>query len=121
MVPIKRFNVRSFITSHHDKEEIKTGEEHEVRGIAFDGGYGIQQVLFSADGGHNWREAQLGKDLGKYSFREWKSGFKPEKTGEYSLKVRAINRIGQSQPLEPLWNPSGYMRNVVETVKVEAV
>jgi DMSO/TMAO reductase YedYZ molybdopterin-dependent catalytic subunit len=121
MVPIKRFNVRSFITSHHDKEEIKRGEEHEVRGIAFDGGYGIQQVLFSVDGGHTWREAQLGKELGKYSFREWKSGFKPEKAGEYALKVRAVNRIGQSQPLEPLWNPSGYMRNVVETVKVEAV
>jgi hypothetical protein len=34
------------------------------------------------------------------------------------LKVRATNRVGESQPLEPLWNPAGYMRNVVETVHV---
>jgi hypothetical protein len=34
--------------------------------------------------------------------------------------VRAANRIGQSQPLQPLWNPAGYMRNVVETVRVRA-
>ena len=34
--------------------------------------------------------------------------------------VRASNRIGQSQPLEPLWNPAGYMRNVVEVTNVIA-
>jgi hypothetical protein len=34
--------------------------------------------------------------------------------------VRAANNIGQSQPLEALWNPSGYMRNVVETTHVTA-
>jgi hypothetical protein len=31
-----------------------------------------------------------------------------------------VNRSGETQPLEPRWNPSGYMRNVVETVTVEA-
>jgi hypothetical protein len=47
--------------------------------------------------------------------------FTPDKPGLYQLKVRAINRIGQTQPMEPLWNPSGYMRNVVETVQIRAV
>ena len=67
-----------------------------------------------------WREAQLGKDLGKYSFREWTIPFTPAKAGKYALKVKATNRIGQSQPTEPLWNPAGYMRNVVETVNITA-
>jgi hypothetical protein len=40
--------------------------------------------------------------------------------GTHALSVRAINRIGQSQPMQPLWNPPGYMRNVVETVHVRA-
>jgi sulfite dehydrogenase (cytochrome) subunit A len=44
----------------------------------------------------------------------------PQNEGAYELKVCAANRIGQSQPLTPLWNPSGYMRNVVETVRVTA-
>ncbi len=117
-VPIKRFNVRSFITSHTDGATLNAGREALVRGIAFDGGNGIAEVLFSADGGQSWRPAMLGKDLGKYSFREWTIPFTPPKTGAAELKVRATNRVGESQPLEPLWNPSGYMRNVVETVRV---
>jgi hypothetical protein len=35
--------------------------------------------------------------------------------------VRAVNRIGQSQPMTALWNPMGYMRNVVEAVRIVAV
>ena len=27
---------------------------------------------------------------------------------------------GETQPLEALWNPAGYMRNVVETLRVTA-
>jgi len=118
--PIGRYNVRSFVTSLADADKIKVGQELTVRGIAFDGGYGITDVSFSADGGKTWREARLGKDLGKYSFREWTIGFTPERAGDCELKVIATNRIKQSQPSEPLWNPAGYMRNVVESVKVNA-
>ncbi len=118
--PIGRYNVRSFVTSLADGDKIKVGQELTVRGIAFDGGYGITDVSFSADGGKTWREARLGKDLGKYSFREWTIGFTPERAGDCELKVIATNRIKQSQPTEPLWNPAGYMRNVVESVKVNA-
>ena len=98
-----------------------TGDKFvDWRGIAFDGGYGISEVLFSEDGGKAWREATLGKDMGKYSFREWTIPFTPQKAGAYELKVKATNRIGQSQPSEALWNPAGYMRNVIETVKATA-
>lgn len=119
-VPITRYNVRSFITSLKDGAQLKTQQGITVKGIAFDGGYGIREVLFSEDGGRNWREAELGKDLGKYSFREWSLPFTPTRAGSFDLKVKATNRIGQSQPMEPLWNPAGYMRNVVETVHVNA-
>jgi hypothetical protein len=120
-VPIKRYNVRSFITSLENGSEVKKGGAVDVKGIAFDGGYGIKTVLFSPDGGKSWREAELGKDLGRYSFREWTSNFTPNETGTLELKVRAINRIGQSQPDEALWNPAGYMRNVVEKTVVKVV
>ena len=117
-VPIGRFNVRSFITSLADGATLPARREILVRGIAFDGGAGISEVLFSADGGRVWNAAQLGKDLGKYSFREWTIAFTPAAPGPLELKVKATNRLGESQPVEPLWNPAGYMRNVVETVKV---
>jgi sulfite dehydrogenase len=118
-VPIARFNVRSFITSHQDGARLKAGKSVVVKGIAFDGGYGITEVAFSSDGGKSWQAATLGKDLGKYSFREWSAAFKPGK-GEHTLMVRAVNRIGQSQPSTALWNAAGYMRNVVETTRVTA-
>ena len=120
-VPIARLNVRSFITSHADGAKIPAGRETLIKGIAFDGGSGIREVLFSADGGKSWRSAELGRDLGRYSFREWTFAFTPPRAGEMDIKCRAINAVGASQPMEPLWNPAGYMRNVVETVKATAV
>ena len=117
--PIGRFNVRSFITSVQDGATLRAGQQQVLRGIAFDGGQGIREVAVSIDGGQTWREAKLGADLGRYSFREFSFGFTPE-PGAYDLRVRAWNRAGQSQPTEALWNPAGYMRNVVESVKVTA-
>ncbi|HUR58612.1 MAG TPA: molybdopterin-dependent oxidoreductase [Opitutaceae bacterium] len=119
-VPISRFTVRSFITSVADHATLPAGRETSVRGIAFDSGHGIREVIFSGDGGRNWRTAELGADLGKYSFREWRIGFTPAQRGAHTLLARAVNRIGETQPLEPLWNPAGYLRNVVERVEVEA-
>jgi len=117
--PIGRFTVRSFITSHLDGAQLRAGQQAVVRGIAFDGGQGIREVAWSADGGQTWREAQLGAELGRYSFREFTFGFVPQ-PGSYDLRVRAWNRSGASQPMEALWQPAGYMRNVVESVKVTA-
>ncbi len=118
--PIGRFNVRSFITSLGDGDRISLGRALTVRGIAFDGGYGISSVRFSDDGGQKWREATLGKDYGKYAFREWTIPFIPRRSGTWDLQCCATNRIGQSQPAEALWNPPGYMRNGIESVKVVA-
>lgn len=117
--PIGRFTVRSFITSVQDGSRMRAGQHAIVRGIAFDGGQGIREVAYSTDGGQSWRGAKLGADMGRYSFREFTFEFTPAK-GTYDLRVRAWNRSGQSQPMEALWQPGGYMRNVVESVKVTA-
>ncbi|MDO8542193.1 MAG: molybdopterin-dependent oxidoreductase [Opitutaceae bacterium] len=119
-VPITRFSIRSFITSLADGVQVRAGRETAVRGIAFDGGQGIREVQFSSDGGRTWRGTTLGQDLGRYSFREWKTAFTPSAAGKFELMARAFNRAGESQPLEPLWNPAGYMRNVVEKVNITA-
>jgi len=118
-VPIGRFDVRSFLTNIADGATVPANREVGLRGIAFDGGQGISDVAVSADDGKTWTEAALGDDLGRYSFREWKANVTLA-PGRRRLMVRAANRAGQSQPLEPLWNPAGYMRNVVETTNVVA-
>jgi DMSO/TMAO reductase YedYZ molybdopterin-dependent catalytic subunit len=118
-IPINHFTVRSFITSVQDDAKVKAGREVTLRGIAFDGGKGIKEVAVSTDDGKTWMPAGLGKDLGNYSFREWKLAVKLA-AGDHTLKSRATSNGGETQPLEPRWNPAGYLRNVVETVHVTA-
>lgn len=118
--PIQRFNVRSFISNLASGDKIGAKKSTVVKGFAFDGGSGIQEVLLSTDGGNTWQATALGDDLGRYSFRTWSHSITIPKAGALDLKCRAISRTGASQPMEPLWNPSGYMRNVVETVSIQA-
>jgi DMSO/TMAO reductase YedYZ molybdopterin-dependent catalytic subunit len=117
--PINRMNVRSFVTSLADGAKVSAGDALTIRGIAFDGGYGVTEVVVSTDDGKTWRGADLAADLGKYSFRQWSARLVLNK-GSHTLAVRAINRIGQTQPVEALWNPAGYMRNSIEKVRVIA-
>jgi len=118
-IPINRFTVRSFITNVADGAKLKAGTATRLKGIAFDGGSGIKEVAVSTDGGKSWLPAKLGKDLGKYSFREWSLPVKLA-AGPAELRVRATSNAGDVQPMEPRWNPAGYLRNIVETVRVTA-
>jgi DMSO/TMAO reductase YedYZ molybdopterin-dependent catalytic subunit len=118
-IPIGRLTVRSFITSVGDGAKVAAGQPVTLKGIAFDGGTGIKEVAVSTDDGKSWTPAKLGQDLGKYSFREWQLPVTLA-AGKHALKVRATSNGGQTQPMKPLWNPAGYLRNVVETVTVTA-
>lgn len=118
-IPIQRFTVRSFLTSVVEGARVPAGRSLRLRGIAFDGGAGIAEVRWSSDAGRTWQPAQLGEDLGRYSFREWTAAFTPPAAGTYALSVRATSRSGETQPMEATWNPAGYLRNVVETTRIE--
>ncbi len=117
-VPIRRLNTRSFIVEPSDGTALRANKPVIVMGIAFSGGYGIRDVIISTDKGRTWNETMLGKDLGKYAWIQWSYSWLPKKPGKYMLMVRATNRIGESQPFEPLWSPSGFMRNNIEKIEV---
>jgi sulfite dehydrogenase len=118
--PILRLKVRSFVTSLANGSVVKSGHRTLVRGIAFDGGAGIKKVELSDDAGVNWREATLGANLGRYSFREWSMPIMPTRPGPFDLQVRATTMNGETQPSEAAWNPSGYARNVIESLRIVA-
>ncbi len=116
-VPINRMRVRSFATNVVDGAKIDV-KLQELRGIAFDGGSGIKRVEVSLDGGTTWRDAALGPDVGKYSFRRWSASLQTRAGQTYTIAVRATANDGATQPATQGWNPSGYLRNVVEMYKV---
>ena len=117
--PISLLPVRSFITSVASGATLPTGRTVELKGIAFDHGAGLKTVEVSIDGGRNWLPATLGKDLGRYSFREWRLPVKFAQKGPAVLMVRASNQKGEVQPATADWNAAGYRRHVVESTPVK--
>jgi hypothetical protein len=118
LVPISGMVPRSFITNLQDGMTIPRGQPTVVRGIAFGGLHNLQKVLFSADKGQSWTEAQLGEDYGKYSFRQWQTTLSLPDAVSRTLMVRAVDTTGQMQPTTPNWNGAGFMRNVIESMNV---
>jgi DMSO/TMAO reductase YedYZ molybdopterin-dependent catalytic subunit len=119
-VPINRMVPRSFFTNIQDGAGLKIGETKTLRGIAFGGDSGIAKVSFSADGGTTWQDTRLGPDRGKYGFRHWELPLHVSSPGPRTLLIKAVNTAGVSQPDHPNWNGGGFMRNVVESVSVQA-
>ena len=80
----------------------------------------MKTVELSTDEGKTWMPTTLGRDYGKYSFRQWSTHVKLDK-GTQTVMVRCTNSDGLQQPMTPNWNPGGFMRNVVETTQLTAV
>jgi DMSO/TMAO reductase YedYZ molybdopterin-dependent catalytic subunit len=119
--PITDMLVNSLITNLAEGARIARGKDVEVKGIAWDGGYGISVVEVTTDGARTWRPANLGTDMGRFSWRQWSYRFKPEVKGTAIIAARASNRAGVTQTPDLLWNPAGYHNNVVQRIGVNVV
>jgi DMSO/TMAO reductase YedYZ molybdopterin-dependent catalytic subunit len=117
--PITEMVVNAIITSPGKGAQLVAGQPAEVKGLAWDGGYGIARVDVSTDSGRTWRPATLGEDLGRFSFRSWSLSFQPTK-GDSTILARATNRVGQTQVEAAIFNPPGYQHNVVPRIDVTA-
>ena len=120
MIPINRMIPRSFVTNLASGSAMKTAAPVALRGIAFGGDCAVAQVDVSIDDGRTWRRAELGQDEGKYGFRRWQAQLTFATPGEHSLRVRCTNSNGEYQPDGPNWNPAGFMRNAVESIRIIA-
>ena len=118
--PITEMVVNSLITNIRDGQKIAVGQDAEVRGVAWDAGYGISDVDVSPDGGRTWFAAELGQDLGRFSFRTWSYRFRPAKAGDYPVMARATNRQGATQTAQLIFNPAGYHNNVMQRIVLVA-
>jgi DMSO/TMAO reductase YedYZ molybdopterin-dependent catalytic subunit len=119
--PITTMVVNSLITSLSAGQRIERGRSIDVRGIAWDGGSGIAKVEVSVDGGATWREAKLGNDAGRYSFREFGFSVPASESGARIVSARATSRSGETQVEELIANPAGYHHNVPQRIPIEVV
>jgi len=74
------------------------------------------------DAGQTWSPANLTGRPTQYGFRKFAHTWKADE-GQYTLMSRATNAAGKSQPLEPEWNPNGYLYNAAQprVVKISKV
>jgi len=119
--PITAIRINSLVVNPAPGTTLPINKHTELLGIAWDGGSGIRGVEISLDGGANWREARLGHDLGRYSWRHWQFSLKPAQVGTFTLMVRARARDGSTQADALIPNPAGYHHNVVQQVEFHAV
>ncbi len=115
-MPIGPMVPRSFITSAGEETVVNMALQTDVGGVAFGGDCGVKAVEVSADG-KTWIPAQLGEDLGPYSFRRFDAALALPR-GAVTLFSRCTNTKGVVQPMTANWNPSGYQRGVVERLNV---
>ena len=110
-------NVKSVIAAPSEGAAVK-GRSVHVQGVAWAGEADIVKVEISVDSGVTWSPAQLGKDHAKYAWRQWSYAWKPGKSGDYVLMSRATDSKGRVQPETAVWNPSGYLYNAIDQVKI---
>lgn len=117
-VPISRMVPRAFCTNADKLGAVRPGAPVALRGIAFGGDCGVARVDVTTDGGATWRPATLGEDAGAYSFRRWTATVTAPPAGTLAAMIRCTNTNGAAQPAVANWNGGGFMRNVIETVRL---
>src|SRR5579863_1319951 len=103
--PITEMLVNSLITSHESGARLRRGARTELAGKAWDNGTGIERVEISIDGRRSWRDATLGRDLGRYAWREFRVPLDTSIAGDLTVAVRARSRNGTKQPDTLTVNP----------------
>ena len=119
--PITAQVVNSLVTTLRSGQQIRRGKPIDVRGMAWDRGTGIAKVEVSVDAGATWAEAKLGKDLGRFSFREFSYSAPTKEPGSRVVMARATARSGETQVEKLIHNPAGYHHNVIQRIYVEVV
>ena len=114
--PVTVLNVKSVIVGPMDGSRVKAGQI-AVHGVAWAGEANVAKVEISTDGGASWKQATLGHEQARYAWRMWRHDF-AAKAGDYSILSRATDSLGRVQPETAVWNPSGYLYNAIDQVKI---
>lgn len=120
MVPLAELEVRSLITAPLQGATVPTGPL-VVKGVAWAGEADIANVEVSVDFGRTWQTARLGAEQERYAWRRWEFQWVAREPGSYLVLARAMDSTGRTQPIEQVWNPSGYLWNVIDRVRVNVL
>ena len=113
-VPVTRMRIKSRFAPL--PRTLKAGRPTRI-GILAWGGEPVARVEVNT--GRGWSEARMLGPTLPHAWRRFEYHWTPPWPGRYTLRCRATDVTGVSQPDEPEWNRDGYGANAVQSVEVE--
>ena len=117
MKSVTTLGVKSLIARPLEGAVLRPGAAR-VQGVAFGGTGPIARLEVSLDGGATWREARLDRPRDAFAWQRFRYAW-DARPGLYTVRPRATDTAGETQPAEPRWNPGGYLYNAWDAVRCE--
>ena len=70
-------------------------------------------------GGAPWQHAQLVGERKRHSWQWWELITSLEEPGQTTIRSRATDLAGRTQPEAPIWNRQGYGNNSIGELRIE--
>jgi DMSO/TMAO reductase YedYZ molybdopterin-dependent catalytic subunit len=123
MQPVTSLSVKSVVAAPLDGAQLAARTPLTIRGVAWSGDAApVTAVDVSVDGGRSWKPARLRQNQRtEFGWRQWELNWTPARESYYTILARARDAVGNTQPLDQEWNPSGYAWNVVPRAGVDVV
>lgn len=118
MEPLRGMPVKSLITTPTQGAALGAGKIM-VGGFAWAGEDDIKAVDISIDNGATWQPARLTGEQAKFAWRRFEHTLNVTKAQSYLILSRATDSRGNMQPAVSQWNPSGYLWNQYDSVRIE--
>jgi sulfite oxidase len=118
MEPLTGLVVKSLITKPATGATVSAGKI-AVGGFAWAGDNDITKVDVSVDNGATWQSARLTGEQARFTWRRFEFEFAATKPQSYLILSRATDNKDNMQPAVSQWNPSGYLWNQYDSVRVE--
>lgn len=114
--PVRLQQVRSVITEPTGHEDVVAGDV-VIRGVAWSGAAPIASVDVSVGDGP-WLPARLVGERHRHSWQWWELLTRLDERGQTTLRARATDLAGRTQPEQPPWNRLGYGGNAIQVLPV---
>jgi hypothetical protein len=109
--------VRSLIVEPQPNQEVEAGEL-TIRGVAWSGTAPIARVEVSIAGGP-WQQARLIGERNRHSWLWWELITRLSRgSAATTIRARASDLAGRTQPEQAEWNRLGYGNNVIQEVSI---
>ena len=112
---VTKMKLKSMIT-YPTVGKITSAETIPLKGFAWSGESRIEKVEVSTDSGYTWKAASLSESNSRYLWSQWHFDWDNPSKGHQTIVCRAIDSVGNLQPMQSEWNELGYEVNSANAI-----